>query len=112
MEECQAGDTEMAAKRIKLLAGIRALELQPNAREVARKLITKGPLPAKAENDAFHVAIAAANGMDYLLTWNMKHIANAFMKKGIDEICRDAGFDPPVICTPDTLLGENDDVEG
>lgn len=113
IDECQAGDREMARKRLGLIDGIKALQLDFPARDLARKLIAKGLLPTKAEADAFHVAIAAANAMDYLLTWNLRHIANAFMKKGIEEVCRESGFEPPVICTPDTLLAEEEGyVEG
>jgi hypothetical protein len=109
IRECEAGDAEMAAKRSAILTGIPALELGPDSLELATRLITNGPLPSKAENDAFHIAVAAVNAMDYLLSWNLKHIANAAMRKGIEKICRDAGFEPPVICTPDTLLGEEED---
>ncbi|MBX7053430.1 MAG: hypothetical protein K1X36_00610 [Pyrinomonadaceae bacterium] len=81
--------------------------------ELARSLVSKGPLPTKAESDAFHIAVAAVNAMDYLLTWNMKHIANAAMTKTIEGRCRGAGFEPPVICTPDGLLAEEEGyVEG
>jgi hypothetical protein len=106
--ECKAGNAGMAKKRMELLAGISALEIGPESLELARKLITIGPLPAKAENDAFHIAVAAVNAMDFLLTWNMRHIANAFMRRDIDALCRQSGFEPPVICTPDTLLAEED----
>jgi hypothetical protein len=111
--ECKAGDPRMASKRIELLSGLPSLEIGPESLEIARSLISKGPLPTKAESDAFHIAVAAVNAMDYLLTWNMKHIANAAMRKTIEERCRDAGFEPPVICTPDGLLGEEEGyVEG
>lgn len=93
-------------------SGIRSLEIGPESLELTIRLITKGPLPAKAKSDAFHIAVAAVNAMDYLLTWNMKHIANAVMRKDIEDRCREAGFEPPVICTPDGLLGEEDHVEG
>ena len=66
--------------------------------------MSKGPLPRKAETDAVHVAVAATNGMGYLLTWNCKHIANARMQKAIRGLCRDAGFEAPEICTPEELL--------
>jgi hypothetical protein len=58
--------------------------------------------------DAFHIAIAAVNGVNYLLTWNYKHIANATLRGRIEQICRDAGYEPPTICTPDELMGVND----
>lgn len=108
VSECEAGDAAMAAKRVNILTGIHSLEIGPESLELARTLITQGPLPAKAEVDAFHIAVAAVNAMDYLLTWNMKHIANAVMRKDIEDRCRQAGFEPPVICTPDELLGEED----
>lgn len=59
-----------------------------------------GALPPKARVDALHVAMAAAHGMDYLLTWNCKHIANASLRGRIEDFCRAAGFEPPIICTP------------
>lgn len=102
----------MAQSRLELLKGIPLLEITDAAVQLSKRLIKNGPLPEKAETDALHIAIAAANAMDYLVTWNMKHIANAFMKRSIDQKCVDAGFDPPVICTPEELLGEEYYVEG
>lgn len=61
-------------------------------------------MPAKAAIDAEHVAIAATHGVDFLLTWNCTHIANAVMREKIETVCRKAGFPPPVICTPLELL--------
>jgi hypothetical protein len=63
-----------------------------------------GPIPAKAEVDAFHIAVAAMNGMDYLLTWNCTHIANSIMRPKIETICRQRGIEPPMICTPQELM--------
>ena len=102
----------MARKRLKLLGDLTILEIPDGATQLAKRLIHDGPLPAKAETDALHISIAAANAMDYLVTWNMKHIANAAMERAIHQRCRDAGFDPPVICTPEELMGENYYVEG
>lgn len=62
-------------------------------------------MPPKAEIDALHIAVAAVNGIDYLLTWNCAHIANAVMRPRIEQACRENGFEPPVICTPPELLG-------
>ena len=53
--------------------------------------------------DAFHIGIAAAHQIEYLLTWNCKHIANATMRSTIEAICRSAGLTPPIICTPEEL---------
>jgi hypothetical protein len=62
------------------------------------------PLPAKAQADALHIAVSAVNGMDYLLTWNCTHIANATLRLKIESICRSAEYEPPVICTPQEIL--------
>jgi hypothetical protein len=95
----------MAQKRLEALDGIPLLSVTPEAVTLARALVEKGPIPEKADVDALHIAVAAVHGMDYLLTWNCKHIANAEMQIGIGKLCRAAGFEPPVICTPEELLG-------
>jgi hypothetical protein len=73
------------------------------------RLIAGKAIPASEPRDAFHIAIAAVHGIDYLLTWNFKHIANASLRHRIEQVCRDAGFEPPIICTPDELTGADDD---
>jgi len=73
-------------------------------RELAGKLLGRGPLQEKARVDAEHIAFAAVNGMDFLVTWNLKHIANPALREQIQTILRGAGFAPPVICTPRQLL--------
>ena len=94
----------MAQKRLDLLLDVPMLEVFPEVYSLAKKLISNGPLPQKAETDALHIAVAAANSIEYLLTWNCKHIANASMERAIGRICRESGFEPPVICTPEELL--------
>jgi len=103
--ESSAGDAAMAQKRIDKLYGIDLPAVNKETLNLARSLVEKGPLPEKAEVDALHISVAASHGMDYLLTWNCKHIANAEMQIGIGRLCRAAGFEPPVICTPEELLG-------
>ena len=105
ISESSAGDEATAKKRLDALEGIPLLTVTEGAVALARKLIEKGPIPEKAQVDALHIAVAAANGMDYLLTWNCKHIANAEMQAGIGRWCRALGFEPPVICTPEELSG-------
>jgi hypothetical protein len=112
LDECGDGDPEMAQNRLELLKSVPILQITDAAVQLSKRLIENGPLPTKAETDALHIAIAAANAMDYLVTWNLKHIANAFIKRAIDRKCLEAGFDPPVICTPEELLGEEYYVEG
>ena len=72
----------------------------------SRDLVTGQAVPAKAAVDAVHIEVAAVNGMDFLLAWNCAHIANAVTRAMIDRVCRTAGVDPPVICTPEELTEE------
>ncbi len=71
---------------------------------LATSLVTQAAIPVEATEDALHVALAAAHGMDYLLTWNCRHIANAAMRNRIVDVCVASGFEAPVICTPEELL--------
>jgi hypothetical protein len=100
LDEAAAGDEDAAASRLAALAETAALEVTEDAILLAEKLITGGGLPSQARVDALHVAMAAVHGVDYLLTWNCRHIANATLRGKIEELCREAGFEPPIICTP------------
>ena len=102
-DEAARGDRAASAKRLRALRGIPRLALNQPATELAAELIRRGALPRKAAVDAFHIAIAAEHEVDYLLTWNCKHLANARMRGTIEATCRSFGFTPPVICTPEEL---------
>jgi predicted nucleic acid-binding protein len=104
LEEVSQGDPEAAKRRIEVITSIPLLELTEEAKEFAHKLIQLKLVPEKALADALHIAIAATTGMDYLLTWNCKHIANAITRPKIENLCRDMEMTPPVICTPEELL--------
>jgi len=71
---------------------------------LAHKLVENGPIPANAEEDALHISLATVHGMDYLLTWNCRHIANATIRNSVIQIADDEGYRCPVICTPEELL--------
>lgn len=103
VQECQAGDARAAAERLAALAGIPLLEQETEVGELAEALLRGVPLPEKAAADALHIATAAVHGMLYLLTWNCKHIANVTLRPQIEAVCRAAGFEPPLICTPEEL---------
>ena len=81
-------------------------ELKKDALDLAEALVKEGPMPPTAVEDALHIAVATAHGMDYLLTLNFRHIANATMRHKIERVCRSHGYEPPVICTPQELLEE------
>lgn len=104
VHECSAGDPDAARERLEAIAEIPELDVNEDAKVLAKELVIKVPLPEGAEIDALHVAIATVHGIDYLLTWNCKHIANAALRHQIEAVCRDHGFEPPTICTPQELL--------
>lgn len=107
--ECGAGDSDAAALRLAALDGVPVLAQTPEAETLADALLREVPLPAKAAADALHIAVAAVNGVAYLLTWNCTHIANATLRPRIEATCRQLGYEPPVICTPKELLGPGDE---
>lgn len=100
LDEAAAGDEGAAASRLAALEDAVLLEVTEDAILLAENLVAGGALPPKARVDALHVAMAAVHGMDYMLTWNCKHIANASLRGRIEDLCRAAGFEPPIICTP------------
>ncbi len=102
--ESSQGHPEAAARRLAAIEDIPALDVTEGVRQLGRALVAEGPVPEGAEIDAYHIAVAAVNGMDYLLTWNCKHIANAVMRPQIEAVCRNHGFEPPIICTPQELM--------
>jgi hypothetical protein len=103
--ECGAGDPDAAAARLAVLAGIPVLLQMPEAEVLAAELLRGVPLPPQAAADALHIAVAAVHGVSYLVTWNCAHIANATLRPRIEAMCRRSGYEPPVICTPQELLG-------
>jgi predicted nucleic acid-binding protein len=105
IDECSEGDATAAAERLDVVKDLHLLESSNDVDELANALITGKAIPASEPRDAFHIAIAAVNGVNYLLTWNFKHIANAILRPHIEQICRENGFEPPIICTPDELTG-------
>ena len=105
LTEAAAGDAAAAARRLGYLAGLELLDVNAEAVALAATLERLTRLPAKAAADALHIALATVHGVDYLLTWNMRHIANAELRPTIEAACRRAGYAPPVIATPDELMG-------
>lgn len=104
LEESRGGEAEMAERRLQSLQGIPLLQETPESGALAFRLVARLGLPQRAEADAYHIAIAAVNKMDFLLTWNCTHINNLHMLRRIEETCREAGFVPPVIGTPEELV--------
>ena len=105
LEEARRGDSEAAAKRLEVLEHIPILDLNDQVLKLAKELIAEEALPAKAADDALHISAAVVHNMDYLLTWNCRHIDNAETKPKIREIITRKGYHYPEICTPQELLG-------
>ena len=106
LREAAAGDPEAAERRGAVLAGIDVLEVGEQALGLAEELVRCGAVPDVAAEDALHIAIAVTNGVDYLLTWNCAHIANAAMRRAIDDVCLQRGYEPTILCTPEELFEE------
>ena len=103
-KEARAGDADAARARVELLESVTLLDVTEDAVELTRKLLDLGAVPRRAADDAAHIAIAVTNGVDYLTTWNFRHIVNAAMRPRIEHVCLSAGYQPAIICTPSELI--------
>ena len=104
IKEARDGTPELAASRLAFIQDVTLLEITRDADELKSELLRQAALPRKAELDALHIAVAAVHGMDYLVTWNCKHIANAVTLPKVYATCRSAGYEPPFVCTPLELM--------
>jgi hypothetical protein len=104
IQEAGSGDDQAVRRRLKTLEQIAEIEVTPEAISLAQALVSDGLVPEKSSADALHIAIPTVQGMDHLLTWNIKHIANASIRTAISEACRRHGYEPTIICTPDELM--------
>lgn len=105
MKETTQGDAKIASQRLEILSNLLLLNLNQSVLDLAEQFLGRSNLPAKADVDAVHIAVATVHGMDYLLTWNCKHIANAQIQGKLAEISIDFGYELPILCTPYELLG-------
>ena len=106
LDEAGAGDEGAASERLQLLVGIPLLaSSDPQVDSLADALLSANLLPAKARSDAEHMAIATVHRVDYLLTWNCKHIANAATLPAVYRLLGERGYTPPLIVTPEEFSG-------
>jgi predicted nucleic acid-binding protein len=106
VNEAADGDEEAAERRMQQLTGIPLLAVNEEVADLAEALVSEGVLPEKAATDAVHIALAAVHGIEFLLTWNCTHLANAQLIEAVDGLILSRGYEPPIICTPDELMGD------
>lgn len=108
-QECAAGDREAAERRLAALTGMTMLAVTEDMVRMAEALIVSDIVPEKAFEDALHIAIATLHRVDFLLTWNCRHIANPIIQEKIAAYLEERGLFLPLICTPEELLGGVED---
>lgn len=106
VDEAGAGDADAASRRLPYLESLPLLELTEDVNDVAKAIMGSGLLPEKAARDAVHIAVSSVHGIDILLTWNCRHIANAAIMKELGDIVAQCGHEMPILCTPEELLGD------
>ncbi len=103
--EAGKGDPDAAERRLSAMAGIPRLAVNEKVERLAEELICRGAVPETAAEDALHIALSAVHRIDYLLTWNCRHIDNAEKKPAIRAVCASLKYPCPEICTPEELMG-------
>ena len=106
LEEVERGNPREAERRITLLDNLRTLPLSPEAVALAHKLIDEGAVPPQFLPDAQHITIAVVHSIEYLVSWNYKHIVNETKRQRITDVCLTAGYQPTTLCTPEALIEE------
>ncbi len=104
IEEISRGDLIYSKKRLKSVKDFSILELLPNVNRIAQKYIKALQLPSSAEADAYHLAVAVYHGIDYIISWNCKHIASGRVRRILENLNSEMAIITPVICTPEELL--------
>jgi len=103
LREISKGNPHFASLRLKMVKALPSLASTAEVERMADIFVHQGPIPPKVAEDALHISFAAVHGMHYLLTWNCRHIANAYIRERLEKICLSQGMRLPIICTPDEL---------
>jgi len=104
-DEASAGDPDEIRKRLEVIRPLPLLEVTESVQSLAQAIVASGVIPPRAVRDAAHIATAAVHRMDYLLTWNCRHLANAQIMRRIEKVCDELSHRMPLICTPEELMG-------
>jgi predicted nucleic acid-binding protein len=105
IDEIKKGDAEASQVRQGIIEGLPVLELKPEVLLLAEIILKRSNLPIKALPDALHMAMGAVHGIDYIITWNFKHMANVDIEYAIINACEEQGYKPSIICTPLEFMG-------
>ncbi len=105
LDEAALGDVQLAEKRLEVLQAFPKLEISDDMASLAEHLLASGVIPGKAPVDAAHIAVSTVHEMDYLMTWNCTHLANAEISSKVRRACAAHGYECPIICTPEELMG-------
>ncbi len=111
IDEVSIGNASMAQKRLDLIRDVPLIDLNDEAKDLAKEILRQNILPPKAALDVFHIAVTVVHEIDFLLTLNCKHIANAFIFRRIEKICSAFGYETPVVCTPQEILGKENEID-
>ena len=106
VSEAREGNPIAAQRRLEILANLPVVDMSSEAIMLVDKLIDAGAVPQHSRPDAQHIAIATVNNIEYLVSWNYKHIVNETKRQLINEVCHAAGFQPTTLCTPTELIEE------
>ena len=106
VSEAREGNPIAAQRRLEMLANLPVVDMSSEAIMLVDKLIDAGAVPQHSRPDAQHIAIATVNNIEYLVSWNYKHIVNETKRQLINEVCHAAGFQPTTLCTPTELIEE------
>ena len=109
IEEAARGNSKLADKRLYAMTDFSILPINKEVESLADKFLAQQVIPEKCPEDALHIAVAALNEVEIIVTWNFKHINNPFIYKRIEKIIEDAGYPAPVMCSPEEFIGENDE---
>ena len=104
VDESSRGDQQQARKRLEQIQDFDVLEISEPVQLLAGKLIAEKAIPKTCPEDALHIACATVNRIDFILTWNFKHINNPFMIRKIERVVHDSDYEMPVICSPEEFL--------
>ena len=110
LDEIEKGSREQSQIRLKAVEHFNILDFDEKTKALSDLLLSKKAIPVKCPEDALHIAITAVNRIDIIVTWNFKHINNPFMKDKIREIIKGAGYKCPIMCSPEELIGESENV--